>query len=66
MFAVIMGILLPLFACIGQFTLKEFEKGLVIRSDRLQPGRGKYIEAVKLYLFTVPVAFHYLRWFLKF
>lgn len=61
----IIGIILPLVAGIGNFTLKEFEKDLSIRSDRLEPGRGKYIEAVKLYLFTAPVAFHYLRWFLK-
>ncbi len=63
--SLILGIILPLVAGIGNFTMKEFEKDLGIRPDRLQPGRGKYIEAAKLYLFTAPVAFHYLRWFLK-
>ncbi len=63
--SVVLGITLPLVARIGHFTLKEFEKDLGIRPDRLQPGRGKYIEAAKLYLFTAPIAFHYLRWFLQ-
>ena len=63
--SLILGIILPLVSGIGNFTLKEFEKDLGIRPDRLQPGRGKYIEAIKLYLFTTPIAFHYLRYFLK-
>ena len=63
--SVALGIILPLAAGIGHFTLQKFEKDLGIRSVRLQPGRGKYIKAAGLYLFTAPIAFHYLRWFLK-
>ena len=63
--SVVLGMILPLVAGIGDFTLKAFENDLGIRAERLQPGRGQYIEAAKLYLFTAPVAFHYLRWFLK-
>jgi phosphatidate cytidylyltransferase len=62
---VALGILIPVFSCIGQFTLKEIEQDLGIRADRLQPGRGRTIEALKSYLFTAPIVFHYLRWFLK-
>ena len=62
---VALGILIPVLSCIGQFTLKEIEQDLGIWADRLQPGRGKTIEALKCYLFTTPVVFHYLRWFLK-
>jgi phosphatidate cytidylyltransferase len=60
-----LGILIPVLSCIGQFTLKEIEQDLGIWADRLQPGRGRTIEALKCYLFTAPVVFHYLRWFLK-
>ncbi|MBL7076761.1 MAG: hypothetical protein ISS31_04755 [Kiritimatiellae bacterium] len=59
------GILIPVLVCLGRFTLKQIEGDLGIRADRLQPGRGRLIEALKCYLFTVPITFHYLRWFLK-
>ncbi len=62
---VALGIIIPVLSCMGQFTLKEIEQDLGIRADRLQPGRGRTIEALKSYLFTAPVVFHYLRWFLK-
>ena len=60
-----LGILIPLLCCMGQFTLREIEDDLGIRADRLQPGRGRTIEALKSYLFTAPVVFNYLRWFVK-
>ncbi|MFC1650752.1 hypothetical protein ACFL2X_04215 [Candidatus Latescibacterota bacterium] len=60
-----LGIITPILACIGFFTLKELEHDLGIRAERLQPGRGKTIEALKLYLYSAPVFFHYLRWFMK-
>ena len=59
------GILIPVLVCLGRFTLNQIEGDLGIRADRLQPGRGRLIEALKCYLFTVPITFHYLRWFLK-
>ena len=62
---VALGIIIPVASCMGQFTLKEIEQDLGIRADRLQPGRGRTIEALKSYLFTAPAVFHYLRWFLK-
>ena len=60
-----LGFILPLIAYMGHLTLNEFEKDLGVRTDKLQPGRGKYLDATKLYLFTAPVVFHYLRWVLK-
>ena len=60
-----LGILIPLSVCLGRFTLKELEQDLGIRADRLQPGRGRTIEGLKSYLYTAPIVFHYLRWFLK-
>ena len=60
-----LGILIPVSVCLGRFTLKELEQDLGIRADRLQPGRGRTIEGLKSYLYTAPIVFHYLRWFLK-
>jgi phosphatidate cytidylyltransferase len=62
---VALGIIIPVASCMGQFTLKEIEQDLGIRAERLQPGRGRTIEALKSYLFTAPIVFHYLRWFLR-
>ena len=64
-YSVALGVLLPLCVCMGRFTLNKMEDDLGIREDRLQPGRGRTIHALKSYLFAVPGAFHYLRWFLK-
>ena len=60
-----LGILIPISVCLGRFTLHAVEQDLGIRADRLQPGRGRTIEGLKSYLFTAPIVFHYLRWFLK-
>ena len=60
-----LGILIPMSVCLGRFTLHAVEQDLGIRADRLQPGRGRTIEGLKSYLFTAPIVFHYLRWFLK-
>jgi phosphatidate cytidylyltransferase len=63
--SVALGILVPVCVCLGRFTLNAIEGDLGIRADRLQPGRGRLIGALKCYLFTAPAVFHYLRWFLK-
>jgi phosphatidate cytidylyltransferase len=60
-----LGLLVPVSVCLGRFTLNQVEEDLGIRADRLQPGRGRTIEGLKSYLFTAPIIFHYLRWFLK-
>jgi phosphatidate cytidylyltransferase len=63
--SVMLGILIPISVCLGRFTLHAVEQDLGIRADRLQPGRGRTIEGLKSYLYTAPIVFHYLRWFLK-
>ena len=63
--SITLGAIIPLLVCSGRFTLKQIEGDLGIRAHRLQPGRGSTIEALKCYLFAVPITFHYLRWFLK-
>jgi len=64
-YSVALGFLLPICVCMGRFTLKKMEGDLGMRADRLQPGRGRTIHALKSYLFAAPGVFHYLRWFLK-
>jgi len=60
-----LGILIPVSVCMGRYTLRAVEQDLGIRADRLQRGRGRIINGLKSYLFTAPIVFHYLRWFLK-
>ena len=60
-----LGILVAICVCMGRFTLTQMEDDLGIREERLQPGRGRTINTLKSYLFSAPVVFHYLHWFLK-
>ncbi|WP_136082944.1 hypothetical protein [Pontiella desulfatans] len=63
--SVMLGILIPVSVCMGRYTLHAVEQDLGIRADRLQQGRGRTINGLKSYLYTAPIVFHYLRWFLK-
>jgi phosphatidate cytidylyltransferase len=58
-----LGLLLPLLVLMGNFTLRALEVDLGISPERLEPGRGRIFDAVKSYVFTAPVIFHYLRYF---
>ena len=60
-----LGVLIPVSVCMGRYTLHAVEQDLGIRADRLQRGRGRTMNGLKSYLFTAPIIFHYLRWFLK-
>ena len=63
--SIMLGILVPVSVFMARTTLHQIEEDLGIRADRLQPGRGRTIEGLKSCLFTAPIIFHYLRWFLK-
>ena len=63
--SIMLGILVPVSVFLARTTLHQIEEDLGIRADRLQPGRGRTIEGLKSCLFTAPIIFHYLRWFLK-
>jgi phosphatidate cytidylyltransferase len=62
--SIALGIIIPLLVQAGHFTLKAIESDLGVRPDALEPGRGLVLDSLKAYLFTAPVVFHYLRWFL--
>ncbi len=62
---VILSLMLPVLVLMGRFTISGIENDLGIAGDRLTPGRGEVLDSLQSYLFTAPVVFHYLRWFLK-
>lgn len=62
--SIVLGILIPFLVYCGNFTWRPLEEDLGISSERLEPGRGGLLHSLKAYLFSAPVVFHYLRWFL--
>ena len=59
-----LGIVVPVLALGGNFTMRVVEDDLCVNRERLEPGRGLLLDSLKGYLFPAPIAFHYLRWFL--
>jgi len=62
--SVTLGLLIPMLVAIGSFTMDCLEVDMGIERDRLSPGRGAVLNSMKSYLYTAPVVFHYLRFFL--
>ncbi|MCJ7629700.1 MAG: phosphatidate cytidylyltransferase [Longimicrobiales bacterium] len=62
--SVILGLLIPALVAVGSFTMDCLEVDLGIDRSRLSPGRGAVLNSMKSYLYTAPVVFHYLRYFL--
>lgn len=62
--SVILGLLIPGLVAVGSFTMDCLEVDLGIDRSRLSPGRGAVLNSMKSYLYTAPVVFHYLRYFL--
>lgn len=61
--AAVLGALIPAVALIGTFTVKALESDLGISERDLHAGRGAIIHGTRAYLFTAPIAFHYIRYF---
>ncbi len=59
-----LGAIIPFLVQAGHFTLRAIESDLGVRADALEPGRGLVLDSLKAYLFSAPIVFHYLRWFL--
>ena len=62
--SVILGLLIPALVAVGSFTMDCLEVDLGIDRSRLSPGRGAVLNSMKSYLYSAPVVFHYLRYFL--
>jgi len=63
--ALVLGGMIPLLVQMGRRTGEYVEADLGIREDTLFPGRGQILDNLKSLLFTAPIVFHYLRYFLK-
>ena len=63
--SVILGFLIPVLVAVGSFTMDCLETDMGIDRSRLTPGRGAVLNSMKSYLYTAPVVFHYLRYFLE-
>jgi phosphatidate cytidylyltransferase len=62
--AVVLGLLIPALVNIGRFTILCVEEDLGIDVENLRAGRGGMIHGLKSFLYTAPVVFHYVRYYL--
>ncbi|MFC2107182.1 hypothetical protein ACFLRY_02480 [Bacteroidota bacterium] len=62
--SIILGLMIPAMVIIGYQTVQYFEIDLGITENVMKPGRGLIIDNTKSLLFTAPVIFHYIRYFL--
>ncbi len=62
--AIILGLMIPALVVMGYQTVQYFEIDLGITENVMTPGRGLIIDNTKSLLFTAPVVFHYIRYFL--
>lgn len=60
--SVVLALLIPLLVAIGCHTIDYLEADFGIERDRLSPGRGEILNALKSFVYAGPVAFHYLRY----
>ena len=60
-----LALLIPLLVIMGHHTGTYVEADLGIQEDESSPGRGGILDTLKSLLFTAPVVFHYIHYFLK-
>jgi phosphatidate cytidylyltransferase len=60
--SLVLGGLVPLLVYVGCVTIDYLEADLGIERQRLGPGRGQVLNSLKSFVYTGPVAFHYLRY----
>jgi phosphatidate cytidylyltransferase len=62
--SLVIGAMTPLLVLMGRRTGDYVEADLGVKIDALSPGRGQILDNLKSLLFTAPVVFHYIRYFL--
>ena len=62
--AITLGALIPMLVLMGRRVGEYVEADLGISKDALFPGRGQILDDLKSLLFTAPIVFHYIRYFL--
>ncbi|HEB84835.1 MAG TPA: hypothetical protein ENI92_07530 [Bacteroidetes bacterium] len=63
--SLILGAMIPLLAMMGRFTGLYIKRDLVAEDDPLLPGKGQVLDNLRSFFYAAPVAFHYIRYFLK-
>ena len=61
----ILGFMIPALVAMGAFTMDCLETDMGIDRTRLKVGRGAVLNSMKSFLYTAPVVFHYLRYYLE-
>lgn len=62
--SMVLGALIPVQTAVGRYTTVHIKRDLGIIRDRMVPGRGRAINSSAAFLFTAPIVFHYVRYFL--
>lgn len=62
--SVILACLIPMLAIIGGQTIMYIKSDLCILEENLKPGKGLIIDNAKSIVYSAPVVFHYIRYFL--
>jgi phosphatidate cytidylyltransferase len=60
--SVLLALLVPVTVAMGCQTIDHLEADLGVDRNRLQPGSGQFLNTLKSFVYTAPVAFHFLRY----
>jgi phosphatidate cytidylyltransferase len=63
--ALILGFMIPALVAMGAFTMDTLGADMGIDRNSLKAGRGAVLNSMKSFLYTAPVVFHYLRYYLE-
>jgi phosphatidate cytidylyltransferase len=63
--SIVLGLIVPVLASIGRFTIAYVEADLGIDRERAVPGKGLIVDTLRSFLYVSPVAFHYIRYFVS-
>jgi len=62
--SVVLGFLIPFLVAMGRHTMDFLIADLGVDEGSLRPGRGQVIVNLRSFLYTAPMVFHYIRYFL--
>jgi len=59
----IVGVMFPVLVAVGRYTFVYIKSDLRISRECPAPGKGQLIDSISSSLYTAPVVFHYIRYF---
>jgi phosphatidate cytidylyltransferase len=62
--SVVLGFLIPFLVAMGRHTMDFLIADLGVDERSLRPGRGQVMANLRSFLYTAPMVFHYIRYFL--